>query len=144
MASGGRRAGAGRKPDENSARSEKTGYKLDALPATGHEGPIPDFPLPNPTPRELELWQWAWRTPQACAWSLTSEAWRIQWVADWVRLKVRTEDPEAPVGLLSALHRHAEVIGLTTAGLAAMGWKIAAGGVFTQQVSKGYLDASDH
>ena len=126
MASGGRRAGAGRKPDENSARSERTGYKLDALPPEGYAGQIPDFPLPSQSPRERELWEWAWRTPQACAWSLPSEAWRIQWVADWVRLKVRTEQPDAPVGLLSAVHRHAEVIGLTTAGLAAMGWKIAA------------------
>lgn len=127
MASGGRRAGAGRKPDENSARSERTGYKLDALPPEGYAGQIPDFPLPSQSPRERELWEWAWRTPQACAWSLPSESWRIQWVADWVRLKVRTEQPDAPVGLLSAVHRHAEVIGLTTAGLAAMGWKVAAG-----------------
>lgn len=111
-------------PDERSARSDRRGYKLDSLPADGYSGPVPDFPLPHASGRELELWAWAWSTPQACAWSMPSESWRVQWVADWVRVKVRSEDPEAPVGVLSALHRHAEVIGFTTAGLAAMGWKI--------------------
>lgn len=151
MASGGRRAGAGRKPDENSARSEKTGYKLDALPATGYDGPIPDFPLPQRSvmrweyedkaryavldreatertaAREIELWEWAWSTPQACAWSLPSEAWRLPNIAMWVRTFVICEGTEATAADKNSLHRFAEQIGLTTAGLAAMGWKIAAG-----------------
>lgn len=150
MASGGRRVGAGRKPDENSARSERTGYKLDALPPTGYDGPIPDFPLPRRAvmrweyeekaryevadreateriaARELELWNWAWSTPQACAWSLTSEAWRLPNIAMWVRTFVICEGAEATAADKNSLHRFAEQIGLTTAGLASMGWKIAA------------------
>jgi hypothetical protein len=46
-------------------------------------------------------------------------------VALWVRTSVRCEDPEAPASLLSQLHRFADQIGMTTAGLAEMGWKVA-------------------
>lgn len=43
----------------------------------------------------------------------------------WVRVKVRCEDPEAGAALLGQLHRFADQIGMTTAGLAEMGWKVA-------------------
>jgi len=43
----------------------------------------------------------------------------------WVRTSVRAEDPEAGAALLSQLHRFADQIGMTTAGLAEMGWKVA-------------------
>ena len=43
----------------------------------------------------------------------------------WVRLSVRCEDPEAGAALLGQLHRFADQIGMTTAGLAEMGWKVA-------------------
>jgi len=43
----------------------------------------------------------------------------------WVRLSVRCEDPEAGAALLAQLHRFADQIGMTTAGLAEMGWKVA-------------------
>jgi hypothetical protein len=78
-----------------------------------------------PNDRELEVWSAAWRTPQACAWSMPSEAWRARTVAMWVRLSVRCEDPEAGAALLGQLHRFADQIGMTTAGLAEMGWKVA-------------------
>ena len=123
---GGYRNRSGNKPVEGSARSDRRGYKLEALPAEGYQGPIPAFPLPNVTDRELEVWESAWRTPQACAWSLPSESWRIETVALWVRVRVRCEDPDAMVGAYAQLHRFADQIGMTTAGLAEMGWKIAA------------------
>lgn len=125
MASGGARNRSGPKPDPNSGRSDRRGYSLTALPAQGYDGPVPDFPLPDPTPRELEVWQLAWRSPQACAWSMPSESWRSGTVALWVRVKVRCEDPEAGAALLGQLHRFADQIGMTTAGLAEMGWKVA-------------------
>ncbi len=127
MPRGGARNRSGPKPDPNSGRSERRGYALSALPASGYDGPVPDFPLPSPSKREREVWAWAWRTPQACAWSQAAESWRAEYaVAMWVRVKVRCEDPEAPASLLGQLHRFADQIGLTTAGLAEMGWKIAA------------------
>jgi hypothetical protein len=43
----------------------------------------------------------------------------------WVRLSVRCEDPDAGAALLGQLHRFADQVGLTTAGLAEMGWRVA-------------------
>ena len=125
MSRGGSRNRSGPAPDPSSGRSERRGYSLTALPAEGFDGDAPDFPLPDPSSRELEAWAEAWRTPQACAWSMPSESWRIPTVAMWVRVKVRCEDPEAGAALLGQLHRFADQIGMTTAGLAEMGWKVA-------------------
>ena len=125
MPRGGARNRSGPTADEKSGRSERRSYSLTALPAEGYDGPIPDFPLPSPSDRELAVWEWAWRTPQACAWSMPSEAWRLATIAMWVRVKVACEDPEVSPPRLAQLHRFADQIGMTTAGLAEMGWKVA-------------------
>lgn len=125
MPRGGARNRSGPAADPNSGRSDARGFKLTALPSEGYQGEVPAFPLPRPSERELEVWESAWRTPQACAWAMPSEAWRARTVALWVRTTVRCEDPEAPASLLSQLHRFADQIGMTTAGLAEMGWKVA-------------------
>lgn len=75
--------------------------------------------------REAELWAWAWTTPQACAWSMPSEAWRLYTIAMWVRTFVVCEGSDATAADKGALHRFADQIGMTTAGLAEMGWKVA-------------------
>ncbi len=136
MARGGARNRSGPKADENSARSDARSYKLEALPAAGYDGPIPDFPLPDLTEREAQVWETTWRTPQACAWSLPSETWRIPTVAMWVRVKVRCEDPGVPATVYGQLHRFADQIGMTTAGLAEMGWKISRDGTEVSGVAK--------
>lgn len=125
MAKGGRRNRSGPTPVEGSQRSERRGYSLTALPAEGYKGKAPEWPLPSPSDRELEVWAEAWRTPQACAWSMPSEAWRVPTVAMWVRVRVRCEAQDAPSSLLAQVHRFADQIGMTTAGLAEMGWKVA-------------------
>ena len=125
MSGGGARNRSGPRPDPSSGRSERRGYTLTALPAEGYDGPVPGFPLPGPSDRELVVWGEAWRSPQACAWSMPSESWRLSAVAMWVRTRVRCEDPEAGASLLSQLHRFADQIGMTTAGLAEMGWCVA-------------------
>lgn len=125
MARGGARNRSGPSASESSGRSDRRGYSLTALPAGGFDGEIPDFPLPAPTTREIEVWESAWRTPQACAWSMPSEAWRVRLVAMWARVSVRCEDAEAPAALLGQLHRYEDKIGFSTAGLAEMGWKVA-------------------
>lgn len=127
MARGGARNRSGPPPDPKSGRSERRGFSLNALPAQGYTGRIPAWPLEGQTKREAEVWKWAWRTPQACAWSMPSEQWRIRTVALWVRVSVACEQPDAPASLLGQLHRFADQIGMTTAGLAEMGWKIADG-----------------
>lgn len=149
MPRGGARNRSGPAADESSARSERRGYSLTALPSTGYDGPAPEWPLPRRAimvwrfedksrwqeldavateavaERELALWAWAWSTPQACAWSLPSEAWRAQTVARWVRQAVKCESDEASAADHGQLHRYADQVGLTTAGLREMGWKIA-------------------
>ena len=54
----------------------------------------------------------------------------------WARLSVRCEDAEAPAALLGQLHRFADQIGMTTAGLAEMGWKVAVDEVSAKAAEK--------
>jgi hypothetical protein len=75
--------------------------------------------------RELELWAWAWGTPQAAAWSMPSERWRWYTVGMWVRTAVICESSDATAADKGSLHRFADQIGMTTAGLAEMGWRVA-------------------
>ncbi len=149
MPKGGARNRSGPRADVNSGRSDRRGYSLTALPAEGYGGPVPDFPLPirtvyrwefedkrrfqvadldataAVTGRELELWAWLWRTPQACAWSMPSESWRLHTVAMYVRTFIVCEGSEASAADKGSLHRFADQIGMTTAGLAEMGWQVA-------------------
>jgi len=149
MAKGGARNRSGPSKQEDSGRSDRAGYSLTALPAEGYDGPIPSFPLmprrisrwefedkrkfqvPDEdatelvADREQALWEWAWRTPQACAWSMPSESWRIHTIAMWVRTFVICEGADATAADKGSLHRFADQIGMTTAGLAEMGWKVA-------------------
>ena len=136
MARGGSRNRSGPKSVEGSGRSDARGYSLTALPAGGYDGPVPEWPLPDPSDRELAVWRETWRLPQACAWSLPSEAWRGRTVAMWVRLSVRCESTDAPASLLAQLHRFADQVGLTTAGLAEMGWKVAVDEVAPRRASR--------
>lgn len=125
MPRGGARNRSGPQPVEGSATSDRRGYVLEVLPASGRKGKAPEFPLPDATERELEVWAEAWRSPQALAWERPEHSFRRRTVALWVRLSVRCEDPEVPASLLAQLHRFADQIGMTTAGLAEMGMKIA-------------------
>lgn len=148
MASGGARARSGPAKDPLSGRSDKAGFSLLALPAGGFDGVVPEFPLGQVSvynvykidgkverefdedatqeryTRELELWRWAWSTPQACAW--VREPWRWHSVAMWVRTAVICESADAQAADKNSLHRFADQIGLTPAGLAANGWAVAA------------------
>lgn len=134
MGKGGARLRSGPRKQEGSRRSMKTGWKLDALPFEGYDGPLPPFPLPRLAKddedaemetwvREQEVWQKMWRTPQACAWAM--QPWRIHTVGLYVRTLVICEGPNASAADKNSLHRFADQVGMTTAGLAEMGWKIA-------------------
>lgn len=147
MPRGGARNRSGPQPDENSLRSAAKGLVLTALPATGYSGSIPEFPLPKVLvyfeyfedkkkireyddgatearrERELTLWAWAWRTPQAAAWA--AEPWRWHSVAMWVRTSALCESSDATAADKNSLHRFADQIGLTPAGLKENGWKVA-------------------
>lgn len=116
-------ARSGPQPDPNSLTSAQRGLVFTPLPAGGYQGPIPDFPLSSPTDRESDLWAWAWRTPQADAWA--KAPWRWHAVAMWVRTAVLCESMDATAADKNSLHRFADQIGLTPAGLKENGWKIA-------------------
>ena len=49
----------------------------------------------------------------------------MQTVARWVRQAVLCESHEAKAADHAQLHRYADQVGLTTAGLREMGWKVA-------------------
>lgn len=158
MTRGGSRNRSGPAPDPNSARSDSRGFKLTALPNGGYDGLPPEFPLSKRrvmrweqedkrryqvldedateivADREAELWEWAWRTPQACAWSM--EPWRWQAVAMWVRTFVICESDEATAADKGSIHRFADQIGLTPAGLKENGWAIAADEVAAKRTEK--------
>lgn len=152
MSKGGSRNRSGPQPDPQSGRSERRGYKLEALPSEGYQGPVPEFPLEpivlfveywegsgadrekhkdideggtgSFRDREAQVWAEAWTTPQACAWSM--ESWRWPVVAEYCRLKVVIElDPSASAALVGQLHRYRDQIGLTPAGMRENGWSIA-------------------
>lgn len=136
MTSGGARNRSGPTADPDSQRSERRGYSLTALPAEGYSGPVPEWPMPDPTPRELAWWEWAWRTPQACAWSMPSEAWRVPFVAEWCQVKAMTEvSPNA--SLLAQKFRMEDRIGFSTAGLAEMGWRVTVDELSEKAAEKG-------
>ena len=147
MTSGGSRNRSGPAADLNSLRSEKRGLALTALPGSGYAGQAPEFPLMPYTvhrwefeekrryqvvdveetaafrERELELWAQAWTYPQAAAWA--REPWRWQTVAMWVRTVVVCESSAATAADKGAIHRFADQIGMTPAGLKENGWAIA-------------------
>jgi hypothetical protein len=147
MPSGGH-ANSGPPPDPNSLKSAKRGLTFVTLPAAGYDGDVPEYPLPKVPvydiwfenkerhkvldleatearfSRELELWAWAWRTPQAAMWA--AEPWRQHPVALWVRTAAICESGDATAADKNSLHRFADQIGLTPAGLTFNGWKIAA------------------
>lgn len=126
MASGGH-ARSGPPPTEGSARSDARGYTLSALPSEGWSGDIPDWPIvPGPTETEWVYWERAWRTPQAFIWSRPEWRWLIPDVARYVRLSVRCDEPDAPASLIARLPGAKDDVGMTAAGLARFGAKIAA------------------
>lgn len=148
MGSGGARLRSGPAKDPRSERSDRLGFSVTALPSGGFDGDVPKFPLSKVDvfnvykddgktvrefdedatqerfTRELELWAFAWSTPQAAAWA--RESWRWHSVAMWVRTAALCESSDAQAADKNSLHRFADQIGLTPAGLAGNGWAIAA------------------
>lgn len=143
MARGGARNRSGPPPNPTSGRSERRGIQFTALPAHGYDGDVPECPLLDPSKRELEVWKWAWRTPQAWAWSQPSEAWRLLTVAMWVRTYVLCESSEATAADKGSLHRFADQIGMTPAGLRENGWAIAVDEVGAKRSEKPAPSAVD-
>lgn len=121
MASGGARNRSG--PGKNLSSDRSAGVEFQQLPSNGFNGDVPEFPLPMVSEREQVTWDRLWTTPQAAAWA--TEQWRHPVVAMYVRMFVRCEDADAAPTLIGQLHRLADQIGMTPAGLKENGWVIA-------------------
>lgn len=146
MPKGGARNRSGPPPDPNSLTSARRGLSFEVLDVAGYSGDVPGFPLPAMrilrweyedkrkwqvydadaserfANREAELWAWAWATPQAHAWA--EEPWRHHTVAMWVRTATVCEGSEATAADKNSLHRFADQIGFTPAGLKENGWTV--------------------
>lgn len=123
MASGGVRNRGGRPPAADSERGRAEAAGFVELPASGYEGEPPEFPFPDVTDRELVVWAEVWGSPQAVAWAV--EPWRWPAVGMYVRVRVRSEDLDAGASLLAQLHRFADQVGMTPAGLRENGWAVS-------------------
>ena len=147
MTAGGSRNRAGARPDPTSARSAARSLTFRQLPAVGHDGKAPAFPLPKIPrfsehfedgkkiregdeggteafrERELDLWTECWTYPQADAWATEPHRWQV--IAEYCRLKTVVEsEPDASAALMAQIHRYRDQIGLTPAGLKENGWEI--------------------
>lgn len=165
MPRGGARNRSGPAPDPKSGRSDRRGFRLDALPAEGYDGDVPPFPLPQIKvfdvyfedkqrvkefdadatvaryDREVQLWAQTWRTPQGAAWA--REPWRWQTVAMYVRTMVVCESGDATAADKNSVHRFADQIGMTPAGLKENGWRIAADEVAAKRSTAPVLEPEE-
>lgn len=122
MSQGGKRAGAGRKPDPGSARSQKRDLFTVQLPSEGYQGDIPEFPKPAQDQRVVDLWNEAWRTPQAAVWA--KEPWRWPEIAEYCVVQFHVE-AEVSAALIAQVHRYRASLGLTDAAMLEKGWTVS-------------------
>ena len=121
MASGGARGNAGRIPDPNALRRDRSG---DAASWETLENPTfdaPEFPLDTPSDRELSVWAKLWKKPQATKWlelGLEDE------VALYCRYFVEAEAPDGRGAVRTLVKQHQELLGLSTAGMTRLRWKM--------------------
>jgi hypothetical protein len=137
MTSGGARSNSGRRPDPQALRRDRSGdaETWTTLLEGGFAGPTPEWPLRRRSQiedgpdaelsdvREAVVWDRMWRKPQAAQWDalgLHDE------VALYVRYLVEAEVPDASASVRTLVKQHQELLGLSTAGLLRLRWKIAA------------------
>jgi len=130
-------ARSGPPPDPNALRRDRDRAEWRHLPASGREGPAPDWPLTRASPRETELWTDEWRRPQAIVWEQNHQE---REVALYVRALVVAERPKATTSARLLVMRQLDALGLTTAGLRSNRWIIDAEA--QQQVTR--TDDPDH
>lgn len=123
MPKGGARSRSGPAPDPNALRRERDAGEWTILPAEGRAGDAPDWPLTESSPRESELWLTLWSRPQALMWARFGQ--QIE-VALYVRRLVEAEERGASVAVGTLVRQMADSLGLTTPGMRANRWRIAA------------------
>lgn len=134
MASGGARARSGPAPDPTALRRERDAGEWTILPAAGREGALPEWPLAEQSIREVELWARLWRMPQALMWERYGQDLEV---ALYVRRLSEAELMDSRVNLSTLVRQMADSLGLTTPGMRANRWRIAADEVAERRESSG-------
>jgi hypothetical protein len=121
MAKGGARAHSGPAPDPNALRRDRDAGDWTTLPASGREGPLPEWPLTKATQREIALWAREWKRPQAVMWERNGQEVEV---ALYVRSLRMAEMPKAPTNARTLVKQQQEALGLSLPGLARNRWRI--------------------
>ena len=123
MASGGARARSGPAPDPSALRRDRDAGEWTILPAEGRQGVTPEWPLTEQAIRESELWGSLWRKQQAIGGERYGQGFGV--VLD-VRRFAEAEAMDSRVNLSTLVRQMADSLGLTTPGMRANRWRIAA------------------
>lgn len=123
--SGGARVRSGPAPDPKALRRDRDASEWTRIPAA-RSGPAPAWPLSRATRREAAIWAKEWTRPQAVMWEAYGQ---VLEVAMYVRNLVAAEKPDGTTSSRTLLMRQQDALGLTTAGLRANRWIIAADGI---------------
>jgi len=119
MGSGGARGRSGPPADPTSFRSNAGDWVM--LPRS-YDGPVPAFPLDDPSPREEFWWARLWKAPQAGQWVALS---LVDEVAFYCRYLAEAEAPAASSAVRTLVKQHQELLGISTAGMARLKWRLA-------------------
>lgn len=124
MASGGARGGAGRPADPNALRRGRSGDTVEfvLLPRVS-DVVAPEWPLDGQGERESFWWARLWRKPQAGQWLALD---LVDEVALYCRYLVEAEQPGAQAAVRTLVKQHQEMLGLSTAGMARLKWRVVA------------------
>ena len=126
MASGGARGNAGRPLDPNSLNAAMGKHDGEWLTLSAASGDVPEWPLMDQSGRESTVWDRLWLKPQATEWlrlGLDDE------VALYTRYLVEAEQPEAAGNTRTLVKQYQELLGLSTAGLKRLQWRMPASDV---------------
>lgn len=123
MTKGGARARSGPAPDPNALRRERDAGEWTILPPEGRGDPSPEWPLTEQSPREAELWGQLWEKPQALMWERYGQELEV---ALYVRRLTEAELMDSRVNLSTLVRQMGDSLGLTTPGMRANRWRIAA------------------
>ena len=123
MPKGGARTRSGPAPDPAALRRERDVGEWTILPVEGRQGATPAWPLTAQTIREADLWEGLWGKPQALMWERYGQEVEV---ALYVRRLAEAEELGSAVVLSTLVRQLSDSLGLTTPGMRANRWRIAA------------------
>ena len=123
MASGGARGNAGRPLDPNSLNAAMGKHDGEWLTLAESSGDVPEWPLVDESEREAVVWARLWLRPQSSEWLLLGLE---DEVALYTRYLVEAEQPEAAGNTRLLVKQYQELLGLSTAGLKRLQWRMPA------------------